>query len=1278
MATNLGTAIGYLTLDITGFTRGIDDATRQLDRMGTNSTSTLDKMGTAFTKTGTILTATVTAPIVGFGSSILREGTTFEEAMTQVKNVANLANSDIDEFRKAVSSLGFQMTETGDDAESMYKTMYNYAINQGSETRYTAEEVAQALYYMGLAGWEAQDMMYGLRPVLDLAAATGEDLARVSDIVTDSMTALQVPVEDLASYTNVLAEMTRNSNTTLDQAGEAFKYVAPMAGSLGYTYQDLATAIGLFANVGVKGSQAGTGLRQALNSLTNPSEKALEAMDAYNISLYDGYGNAKSLADVMVLLRDRFQMGEDELESFNQSWKVFENNINWDEFEKLSEDQQLEKFMNFVADDEDLQNHPYFKGWLTDMEKMSAVIRLVGIRALPGVLGIINSSEEDFNSLVNSINSADEAYGGIGASAGMAAELMNTTQGSIYKLTSSISELKIQLFELLGGPFKDLVDDLTSVVKWFNSLDKSTQETFVHIAEAAMLIGPALLVLGKITPIISGIGTAISGLKGMFGTAGLASIFSNMSPIDEFGNAVELIGDDFVEAGLKKDGFADNVTGTLNPALGQGTTAAGKFAGAGGLGGILKMLGGIAAVIGGAILAIGSFVDAWQKGWDILHAILIGLGLALAAVGAVILGAPAAVAAIVAAVIFVIANAVLLIKDHWEEIKALLAEAVEAVKACFKKIYDDVAEIITGFGSLFAGVIEDITWFVFEFIPDIISTIFTAVSDFYISIYTSAAEFGVKIGQAIGEWLKSIIKNIKETLSNIVSTLKENLANMWGNISSWFTNLINNVAQWFNTLINNITDWFTNLISNTTQWFETLFSNITGWLSNLWDNITNWFTNLVSNVTKWFDDIMSHLSTLVEKVLGLIKSAGETIMNGISNVFDTISSGIETLSGFFISIFTSLMENVKSALSSIASAISEFISGVVSTVSELISTIMEFVGGLASFIGSALMDILSAMKGFFDSFIAELGSTLDGIGSWVGGVISQLSEFISGLWDNLTSMVSEFGSGMAEMLTSIGSGITELVSTAGKGLTDFLSSIGDSISGGISSVINSLSNGFSGLWGSIVDIGRNIVMGIWEGIKAGASWVANNVGEACNNILNGIKNAFQIGSPSKVMADEVGRWLPPGIVDGFDDAIPDAEDDINDSLDDLIEGIGAKDSMFNIGTSYSDLQTVMSDSYTAFADSVETTEQRLNASLDSMFEKMYNLVLLEQQLNDGIIGSTGYGTPASMIGGQGGINNTNNTGNGNTFIFNSPKAIDEIEAARQMEKTQREMQEGFI
>lgn len=1214
MATNLGTAVGYLTLDITDFSRGIDQATREMERMGTSSGSMLDKMGTGFTKAGTALTATVTAPIVGFGASILREGTSFEEAMTQVKNVANLANSDIDDFRQAVAGLGVQMIETGDDVESMYKTMYNYAIAQGSETRYTAEEVAQALYYMGLAGWKAEDMMKGLRPILDLAAATGEDLGRVSDIVTDSMSALGISIDELSDYTNVLAEMTRSSNTTLDQAGEAFKYVSPLAGAMGYTMEDLAIAIGEFANVGVKGSQAGTGLRQAINNLTNPGEKAQEVLDRLNWSIYDMYGNAKPLGQVMEELRNMFQeTGDIDKEAFSEFAQYLEDIGVAQEYDAMSTREQIDLLSQWAnASGKDGEQI------LTQYQKVSDVIRLVGIRALPGMLGIINETDDRFGGLTDSVYSAHEAYGGLGTSAGMAAELMDTTQGSIYKLTSSLSELKIQLFELLGGPFRELVDNLTEAVKWFNSLDESTKKNVVTFAGIAAAVGPALLAIGGLLSTISQISTAFS------------------------------------LAGVSKDKFSKNITGTLNPALGK---AEGWFAKAGtGAASFGSMLVGGLAIVTGAVTSIYSFIMMLKDGWSAVYSVLMALGEALIVLGLVAVGAIAgpeiAIAAAVAAIIWVVANLIVVIKDHWNEIVDWWNDTVwpgimgfsDAVVACFQKVIDDIIEIIMAFVDFFGTIIDDITWFVFEFIPDVLSEVLVGITNFYLSIYDKAHEFGMKIGTAIREWLINTYNNIREKLSEIVSTVTEKLSDMWNSISTWFTNLISNVAQWFDTLI---------------------------------DNITNWFTNLVSNITQWFNDIMSQLSTLVESVLGLIKSAGETIMNGISNVFDTISSGIETLSGFFISIFTSLMESVKSALSSIASAISEFISGVVSTVSELISTIMEFVGGLASFIGSALMDILSAMKGFFDSFIAELGSALDGIGSWVGGVISQLSEFISGLWDNLTSMVSEFGSGMAEMLASIGSGITEFVSTAGKGLTDFLGSIGESISGGISNVVNSLSNGFNGLWGNIVDIGRNIVMGIWEGIKAGASWVANNVGEACNNILNGIKNAFQIGSPSKVMANEVGRWLPPGIVKGFEDAIPDAEEDINDSLDELIDGVNADGSALTIGTSYDTLQTVMADSYSRFADSVQTTEERLNASLDSMYEKMYSLVLLEQQLNGGIITNTGYGTNTAMNGNTGETNTTNNN-TGNTFIFNSPKAIDEIEAARQMEKTQREMEEGFI
>lgn len=1159
MATNLGTAIGYLTLDITGFSRGIDEATREIDRMKTGTESTLSKMGTSATKAGTFLTAAVTAPIVGFGASVLREGTEFEEAMTEVKNVANLANSDIGEFRAAVADLGYQMTETGNDAQSMFETMYNYAVNQGSETRFTAEEVASALYYMGLAGWEAQDMMRGLRPVLDLSAATGEDLARVSDIVTDSMTALGITTDELSDYTNVLAEMTRSSNTTLDQAGEAFKYVAPLAGAMGYNMQDLSIAIGEFANVGVKGSQAGTGLRQALNSLTNPSQRAQEVLDRLNWSIYDlTTGRAKPLMQVMTELRDMFHTTDEiDEEAFLAFTEYLEEIGETEKFDNMSVREQIDMISEW-ASTAGVDGNKI----VTQYQKVADVIKLVGVRALPGMLGVINETDENFQDLTQSVYGAQDSYDGLGTAVGMANELMDTTQGSIYKLTSSISELRIQLFEFLQGPFQGVVDKLTEVVKWFNNLDDATQKNILHWAGIAAAVGPALLVFGKLLTGISQISTAFS------------------------------------LAGKSKDGFAKNVTGTLNPALKTGESAASKFAGAGGLGGIITKFLGFGSVIIGAITAIGSFVDAWKKGHDIIHGLLIVIGTALAALGAYLLGVPAAIAAIVAAIIAVVANLVLVIKDHWKEIKATLSEAWKKVKEFFQNIEDGINNFLAKSREAIGGFIDKVK---------------TGVSNFF--------------------------TNIREKGSQFISTASTKVGSF---------------------------------LSDTGQ-------KVSSFTSDMWGKISSFFSDLIAGIKAWFSDIFNDLSNLISQVLGLIQQAGQDIMNGIQSVFQTLSSAIDQLANFFKEIFANVVAFVQQALANIGSAITNFISGLISSIKSMIDTIMNFISNLASHIGAALMDIFNTIKSFFEQFINSLGEVLNNIAAWLDSLIASIVSFVSELWQNLLDMISNFGEGISNALEAIGSGIKSLVDEIGSGVGQFLNDIGNALGDGIKGVVDKVKQGFSGVLSEVFNIGKDIVMGIVNGIKEGLQWVGENASSIFGGLVDFVKDVFKIGSPSKLFADEVGYWLPLGIAKGFEGGVPDAVDDINKSVDEMMDDVDVKDAKVDITTSYTQLQYVLTDSYSLLADAMEKTEDRLNASFDSMYEKMYNLILLQRELDAGIISNTGYETSSNsnVTNGTAGSNVTNNK-TGNTFIFNSPVAIDEIEAARRLEKTQRELEEGFI
>ena len=1169
MATNLGTAIGYLTLDITGFTKGIDDATRQMDRMGGAGGSTLDKIGTAATKAGTALTAAVTAPIVGFGASILREGTTFEEGMTQVKNVAKLANADINEFRATCNALGIQMVDTGNDAEDMYKTMYDYAINQGSQTRFTAEEVSDALYYMGLAGWKASDMMQGLRPVLDLSAASGEDLARVSDIVTDSMTALGIPVQDLSSYVNVLAEMTRSSNTTLDQAGEAFKYVAPLAGALGYNMRDVAAAIGLFANVGVKGSQAGTGLRQAINSLTNPSEKAKEVLDRLNWSIYKTNGEAKPLGDVMFEMRQMFH-STDELDE--DAWEAFSGYLEEigaaEEFDNSSVREQIQMMSEWAStagvNGEQL---------VSQYQKVSDVIKLVGIRALPGMLGIINSTEEDFNDLTSAIKGADKAYDGLGTANGMANELMSTTQGSIYKLTSSISELKIQLFDFLQGPFQGVVDKLTEAVAWFNSLDDAAQKNVIHWAGVAAAVGPALLVFGKLV-------TGLSQLRTAFGLSSLS-----------------------------KDKFAKNVTGTLNPALGSGTTAAGKLAGTGGIGAISASMVAVIAVIA---LFVAAFVHLWRTNEEFRNKIT----------------------------------------EIWNSIVAKFNEATQ-------KIVDAVNSLGFNFKDLGEAIYAAWDWICNALAP-IITGIFSYIGDMIKGF--------IDISVGVIQVICGLIKGFKD---GDWTLFVDGLGTLWNGFWEIATAPVKQVMD----IIQGYLGEFSLTWDSVWTWVKDFFVGIWNGIVSFTKSAYDLFIRIVDDACEIIFDIIRIVFTSIYET---IESIWNAIVYLIKGAWELIKSIVVGTIEFLKIRISDWLNSIKDNFQNIWTFIKEFVSNTWNSIKEIVTNafnfIKDFIRNTLDAIKSIIQAGWSAIKEFIQNTLQTIQNIVqtvwNAIKSFIQMVLNAIQTFVQNIWNNIKSFITNTVENIKNTVSNTFTAMKNAVIT-------IFTTMATAIINKAKEIFNGIVNTFKGIKEKFESIGSDVVDGLWNGLKSGWEWLTGKVKKLCDKLIDGVKDALKIGSPSKVMADEVGRWLPPGIAQGFEDAMPDTEDDINKSLDDMIDDVNAKNAPIDIGTSYSNLQGILSDAYSTFADAVETTEQRLSDSLNSIYEKMYGLILLEQQLNNGTI-NTGYGNPSLLAAGSQGGNTTTNNNTGNTFIFNSPKAIDEVEAARQMEKTQREMEEGFI
>ncbi len=308
----------------------------------------------------------------------VKVGSSFEEGMSKVSAISGAAGGDLEKLT--------------DKAKEM-----------GAKTKFSATEAASAFEYMAMAGWKTEDMLNGIEGIMNLAAASGEDLATTSDIVTDALTAFGMSASDSGRFADVLAAASSNANTNVGMMGETFKYVAPVAGALGFSVEDTAVAIGLMANSGIKASQAGTSLRSIMSRLAKPTDDVQIAMDALGISLTDSNGNMKSLNEVMGDLR-----------------KGFAN--------------------------------------LSEAEKASMAATIGGQEAMSGLLAIVNASDEDFRSLQNAINNAD------GAAEAMAGTMQNNLKGSLTILGSALEGFGIQVYERLQTPLKKAVDEGTENV----------------------------------------------------------------------------------------------------------------------------------------------------------------------------------------------------------------------------------------------------------------------------------------------------------------------------------------------------------------------------------------------------------------------------------------------------------------------------------------------------------------------------------------------------------------------------------------------------------------------------------------------------------------------------------------------------------------------------------------------------------------------------------------------------------------------------------------------
>lgn len=439
MSIDVGKAIGYLDLDTSGFSSGFGRALNDLKVFEDKTATFGDKLaglGSSFTSAGSTLTKTVTLPIAGIGAAAVKTSADFDSAMSEVKAISGATGEDFDLLR--------------DKAKEM-----------GAKTKFSASESAEAMKYMAMAGWKTEDMLSGIEGIMNLAAASGENLGSVSDIVTDALTAFGLSAKDSAHFSDVLAAASNNANTNVSMLGESFKYVAPVAGSLGFSVEDTSVALGLMANSGIKASAAGTSLRTILTNLVKPTSEMQTAMDELGLSITDDEGNMKSLNEIMRDLRSGFDS-------------------------------------------------------LSESEQANVAASLAGKEGMSGLLAIVNTSEDDFNNLSEAIGSAD------GTAQTMSDTMLNNLGGQLTILKSSLEGLAISIGDILMPVVQKITEKVQKIVDYLNNLDDEEKEQIVQIAAIVAAIGPVLLILGNLFKSISNISSAVSGVVKAFGLLGSA------------------------------------------------------------------------------------------------------------------------------------------------------------------------------------------------------------------------------------------------------------------------------------------------------------------------------------------------------------------------------------------------------------------------------------------------------------------------------------------------------------------------------------------------------------------------------------------------------------------------------------------------------------------------------------------------------------------------------------------------------------------------------------
>lgn len=1071
---DFGSIAAKMTLDISNFTSQLNLAQNQAQRLAVESSKSF-QIGSALTGMGKVLSTAVTLPLLGIAATSIKVGNEFQAQMSRVQAIAGATGGELDQMKRQ-------------------------AIELGAKTAFSAKEAAQGMENLASAGFQVNEIMDAMPGVLDLAAVSGGDVAASSEAMASSLRAFGLEAGQAGHVADVFARAAADTNAETVDMAEAMKYVAPVAHSMGLSLEETAASIGIMADAGIKGSQAGTTLRGALSRIAKPTKAMVKSMDQLGVSFYDANGK-------MIPLRE-----------------------------------QIAQLKTATAG-------------LTQEERNRHLVTLYGQNSLSGMLALLDAGPEKLDKMTNALINSD------GAAREMAETMQDNLASKIEQMGGAFESAAIVIQQILEPALTKVVGGITKLIEAFLNMSPVGQKMVVIFAGMVAALGPLLLIAGTVITTMVKLRIAIQFLgpafMGTMGTIALVvaafyalvavfmiaytksekfrNLIDSLAPAIKkgLGVAVEWTAEklkvlwEWLQKATEKvkefgSAISSKVANTLQQFginLGQAGSSIGSFISSGleRLGGAFGKVGGIMSIAASVLTKVGLAFFGITGPLGLVISLVVSFLTAWARTGE--LNADG--------ITQVFDNLTSTIQGAADAINQYLPIFVQKGTEILVKLIEGIANAIPGVVSVISQVIESLV----QTISTVLPTILAAGVQILTALINGIAQALPTIIQAAIQIIMALFNGLVQALPTIISAAVQI-------IQALIQGLVEALPAIIEAALQIITGLVQGLIQALPMILEAAMQIIMGLVNALIENIG-------PILEAGIQILMALIQGLIQMIPELIVAAIEIITTLLTSILSNLPQLLEAGVKLLLALIQGLIQMIPQLLAGAIQIMMALLKAIVDYVPKLLQAgvqlLQALIQGIASLIGS-LVSTIASMMGQVVSKIASF------LGQMLSGGANLIRNLISGIGSMIGSVVGKIGSMGSSMISSITGFAGQMVSAGVNLVQGFINGIGSMVSSAVNAAANMASSALNAVKGFLgihspsrvmekmgVYTGQGFVNGIGNMIRTTrdkAIEMASTVTDALSNVKMNIQENGVVQKVKDVfeqIVDEMPDELPkPG------------------------------------------------------------------------------------------------------------------------------------------------------